>query len=186
MYTKTDIFSQFLPIQWLDQVSMYTGKPSDQGASARRSPTQSPPPTSRAANAMPRPNAMARTLRHPVLCAVPRALRPSDAGHNARMSEVRACRPGCAACCIAPSISSPSPAHPHGKPAGVACGHLDADWRCTLFAQAQRPAVCSALQASEAMCGDSREHALRFLQSLEEATQPTPPATPRVTQARQA
>jgi hypothetical protein len=32
-----------------------------------------------------------------------------------------ACRPGCAACCIAPSISSPIPGMPHGKPAGVRC-----------------------------------------------------------------
>jgi hypothetical protein len=30
-----------------------------------------------------------------------------------------ACRPDCGACCIAPSISSPIPGMPHGKPAGV-------------------------------------------------------------------
>ena len=35
------------------------------------------------------------------------------------------CRPGCAACCIAPSISSPIPGMPHGKPAGVRCAQLD-------------------------------------------------------------
>ena len=34
------------------------------------------------------------------------------------------CRPGCAACCIAPSISSPIPGMPHGKPAGVRCIQL--------------------------------------------------------------
>ncbi|MDP3036789.1 MAG: YkgJ family cysteine cluster protein, partial [Rhodocyclaceae bacterium] len=37
------------------------------------------------------------------------------------------CRPGCAACCIAPSISS------LGKPAGVCCGHLNDALRCELF-----------------------------------------------------
>lgn len=29
------------------------------------------------------------------------------------------CRPGCGACCIAPSISSPIPGMPEGKAAGV-------------------------------------------------------------------
>ena len=29
------------------------------------------------------------------------------------------CRPGCGACCTAPSISSPIPGMPEGKPAGV-------------------------------------------------------------------
>ena len=27
------------------------------------------------------------------------------------------CRPGCGACCIAPSINTPLPGMPHGKPA---------------------------------------------------------------------
>ena len=39
------------------------------------------------------------------------------------------CRSGCAACCIAPSISSPIPGMPHGKPAGVRCVQLTADLR---------------------------------------------------------
>ena len=29
------------------------------------------------------------------------------------------CRSSCGACCIAPSINSPIPGMPHGKPAGV-------------------------------------------------------------------
>ncbi|NBX68342.1 MAG: YkgJ family cysteine cluster protein, partial [Proteobacteria bacterium] len=35
------------------------------------------------------------------------------------------CRIGCGACCIAPSISSPLPGMPHGKPAGVRCVNLN-------------------------------------------------------------
>lgn len=73
---------------------------------------------------------------------------------------------GCGACCIAPSISS------LGKAAGIACAHLADDYRCALFGQAGRPACCSGLQPSEEMCGDSREHALRWLSELETATQP--------------
>ena len=80
------------------------------------------------------------------------------------------CRPGCAACCTAPSISSPMPGLPHGKPAGVPCPHLDADLRCGLFGQPERPAVCGSLQPSAEMCGDSREQALRWLTALEMAT----------------
>ena len=52
------------------------------------------------------------------------------------------CRPGCAACCTAPSISSPIPGMLQGKPAGVPCIQLDAQLRCMIFGQAERPAVC--------------------------------------------
>src|SRR5687767_14313051 len=44
-----------------------------------------------------------------------------------------ACRVGCGACCIAPSISSPIPGMPQGKPAGVRCVQLTEDNRCRLF-----------------------------------------------------
>ena len=84
------------------------------------------------------------------------------------------CRPGCAACCIAPSISSPMPGLPGGKPAGVRCPHLDEALRCRLFGRPERPAVCGSLQPSAEMCGNTREHALHFLQQLEQATQPLP------------
>ncbi len=76
------------------------------------------------------------------------------------------CRPHCAACCIAPSISSLN------KPAGVPCRHLDAELRCTLFGQPERPACCSGLQPSLEMCGENREDALRYLTALEMATDP--------------
>lgn len=82
------------------------------------------------------------------------------------------CRPGCAACCIAPSISSPMPGLPGGKPAGLACPHLDADLRCRLFGQSERPEVCRSLPPSLEMCGNDRAHALHFLHTLEQATRP--------------
>ena len=82
------------------------------------------------------------------------------------------CRAGCSACCIAPSISSPIPGMPHGKPAGVRCIQLDAAGRCLIFGQPERPAVCSGLQPDADMCGETREQALRFLTALEAATRP--------------
>ncbi|MEK6669171.1 MAG: YkgJ family cysteine cluster protein [Pseudomonadota bacterium] len=87
------------------------------------------------------------------------------------------CRSGCAACCIAPSISSPLPGLPHGKPAGVPCPHLDEALRCRIFGQPERPAVCGSLQPSEEMCGNNREQALRWLGRLEDLTraEPAPP-----------
>ncbi|MDZ4073139.1 MAG: YkgJ family cysteine cluster protein [Hylemonella sp.] len=83
------------------------------------------------------------------------------------------CRPGCAACCIAPSISSPIPGMPQGKPAGVRCVQLDAVNRCLIFGQPERPKVCASLAPSPAMCGDSAEQALHYLQRLEKETAPT-------------
>jgi hypothetical protein len=83
-----------------------------------------------------------------------------------------ACRPACAACCIAPSIGTPMPGHPRGKPAGVPCTNLTTDLRCSLWGRPERPACCGGLQPSEEMCGDSRERALRWLDVLEEQTQP--------------
>lgn len=82
------------------------------------------------------------------------------------------CRPGCAACCIAPSITSTLPGLPHGKHAGVPCPHLDEQLRCQLFGRPERPAVCGSLAPSLEMCGDEREHAIRWLTALESATAP--------------
>lgn len=82
------------------------------------------------------------------------------------------CRPACGACCIAPSITSPIPGMPNGKPAGVRCIHLTADLRCAIYADPRRPAVCASFQASEDGCGTSREEALRNLAALEIATRP--------------
>ncbi|MBI5257470.1 MAG: YkgJ family cysteine cluster protein [Burkholderiales bacterium] len=86
------------------------------------------------------------------------------------------CRPHCAACCIAPSISSPIPGMPQGKPAGVACVQLDPAGRCRLFGRPERPAVCASLQPAPDMCGPSRAHALRWLRRLDHQTRPGPVA----------
>ncbi|MEY5098301.1 MAG: hypothetical protein RJA36_1020 [Pseudomonadota bacterium] len=61
---------------------------------------------------------------------------------------------------------------PHGKPAGMPCPHLDAELRCRLFGQPERPAVCASLQPGREMCGEHREQAMAFLQALEHATRP--------------
>lgn len=85
------------------------------------------------------------------------------------------CRPLCGACCIAPSITSPLPGMPAGKPAGVPCVQLDEDYRCKLFGKPERPAFCGGLQPSLEMCGDhthSREYAIQWLTALEVGTQP--------------
>ena len=60
----------------------------------------------------------------------------------------------------------------HGKPAGVRCVQLADDNRCKIFGQPQRPAFCGGLQPSAEMCGSSREHAVRWLAELEQATAP--------------
>lgn len=83
------------------------------------------------------------------------------------------CRPGCAACCIAPSISSPIPGMPQGKPAGLRCIQLTDDNRCRLFGQKERPAVCGTLQPSVQMCGTVPAEAMAFLTWLEMETVPS-------------
>ncbi|MDE1962244.1 MAG: YkgJ family cysteine cluster protein [Xanthomonadaceae bacterium] len=82
------------------------------------------------------------------------------------------CRAGCGACCIAPSISSPIPGMPHGKPAGVRCIQLDNLNRCQLFGNPDRPEVCRRLRPEPAMCGANREEALAILARLEHASAP--------------
>ena len=82
------------------------------------------------------------------------------------------CRAGCGACCVAPSISSPIPGMPHGKPAGVRCIHLTPDFCCALYGDPARPAVCGGLQPCAEMCGAGRAHALAYLTWLEHATRP--------------
>jgi uncharacterized protein len=82
------------------------------------------------------------------------------------------CRVGCAACCIAVSISSPIPGMPSGKPAGVRCVQLNENNACKLFGRPERPAVCVSLQASVDMCGGSNVEAFRNLSDMEQATRP--------------
>ncbi|KAA8995262.1 YkgJ family cysteine cluster protein [Affinibrenneria salicis] len=82
------------------------------------------------------------------------------------------CRALCGACCIAPSISSPLPGMPEGKPAGVPCPHLDAQMRCGLFGSPLRPAVCRSLRPTREMCRSQRDEALIYLTRLERLTAP--------------
>lgn len=81
-----------------------------------------------------------------------------------------ACRESCAACCIAPSISSTTAAMPQGKAAGKACVHLDKNLLCELFATAERPKVCGDFSFDAEVCGTCREEALNNLNWLEAST----------------
>ncbi|MBD1206919.1 MAG: YkgJ family cysteine cluster protein [Ignavibacteria bacterium] len=87
-------------------------------------------------------------------------------------SSTKECRLGCGACCIAPSISSPIPGMPMGKPAGVRCVQLTAENTCAIFGQPERPAVCTSLMPSEEMCGTSTEEAMQTLARWESVTTP--------------
>jgi len=82
------------------------------------------------------------------------------------------CRAACGACCIAPSINSPIPGMPHGKPAGIPCVQLDDAHRCRLFGKPERPAFCASLRPDVGMCGASREEAMDELGMLERMTAP--------------
>ena len=75
------------------------------------------------------------------------------------------CRERCGACCTGPSISSPMPGYPVGKPAGEPCKHLDSEYRCTIYED--RPQVCRDFKAELQFCGTSRQEALRIFSSLE-------------------
>lgn len=83
------------------------------------------------------------------------------------------CRIGCAACCIAPSISSPIPGHAGGKPAGVRCAQLGNDNACRIYGRSERPTVCVRLQPDPGMCGRNAAEALVLLAGLERATSPS-------------
>ena len=82
------------------------------------------------------------------------------------------CRPDCGACCTAPSITSPIPGMPNGKPANTPCVQLDAQQRCKIFGSPLRPKVCAGLQPSREMCHDTRQQAMTWLLELEALTAP--------------
>lgn len=77
------------------------------------------------------------------------------------------CRPNCGACCIYPSISSPIPGMPGGKPAGVRCIHLEEQLRCRIFDHPDRPMVCRKFKAEPEICGSNAAEAAGILKSLE-------------------
>ncbi|HHA2318437.1 TPA: YkgJ family cysteine cluster protein [Enterobacter ludwigii] len=84
------------------------------------------------------------------------------------------CRIDCGACCIAPSISSPIPGMPQGKPANTRCIQLSDENLCMIFGSELRPEVCLSLQASNEMCLEDRNAALTYLIQLEALTAPCP------------
>lgn len=88
------------------------------------------------------------------------------------LAELIACRSGCGACCTAPSISSPIPGMPDGKPPNTRCVQLSEQNLCLIFGSPLRPAVCSGLQPSREMCGESRDEAMIYLIDLEKQTAP--------------
>ena len=61
---------------------------------------------------------------------------------------------------------------PAGKPSGVRCVHLSADYRCLIYDDPRRPTVCVGFQASPETCGSSREEALWLLAQMELETAP--------------
>lgn len=93
---------------------------------------------------------------------------PSPSNQN-RMG-IMGCRLGCGACCIAPSISSPIPGMPEGKPAGVRCIQLSEDNLCRIFSSPLRPRVCASLKPSPEMCGEDDRAAMEYLTKLEKET----------------
>lgn len=82
------------------------------------------------------------------------------------------CRSDCGACCTAPSISSPIPGMPEGKPANTRCVQLSDTNLCMIFDSPLRPKVCSGLQPDAEMCGSTRQQAITYLLELEALTAP--------------
>ncbi len=82
------------------------------------------------------------------------------------------CRKNCGACCIAPSINSPLPNMPDGKPAGVRCTNLSEDNLCKIFGHPERPQLCDGFKAGADVCGATREEALQLISLLEAETAP--------------
>ena len=89
---------------------------------------------------------------------------------NDDTQDLKICRPGCGACCIAPSISTPLPGMPEGKPVGVRCAQLSTDNQCRLFGMPERPAVCASFPVMAEHCGADRDEALARLAEMERMT----------------
>jgi uncharacterized protein len=82
-------------------------------------------------------------------------------------SIMHACRPGCAACCIAPSITSVIPGMPKGKSAGIKCIQLTDDSLCAIFNSPERPAVCAGFRFDPIICGNNKQDAMKIMNQLE-------------------
>jgi len=61
---------------------------------------------------------------------------------------------------------------PQGKPAGVPCIHLDAQYRCKLFGLPSRPSFCAQFLPDPSVCGESRAEAITLLNDLESHSSP--------------
>ncbi len=59
---------------------------------------------------------------------------------------------------------------PDGKPAGVACVHLDEMFACRLFESPERPAFCSSFAPEPAFCGSSQKEALGLIALLDSSS----------------
>jgi uncharacterized protein len=80
---------------------------------------------------------------------------------------IHQCRLNCGACCIAPSISSPIPEMPNGKPAGVQCIHLTKELLCGIFDSSERPNVCIQFSFDPIICGENKEEAMQIMNDME-------------------
>lgn len=76
----------------------------------------------------------------------------------------------CGACCIAPSITTPMPNMPNGKPAGMRCINLSEGNECALYGRPERPAFCHAWPPTVELCGDSFEQAMSRIAALDRHT----------------
>ena len=76
----------------------------------------------------------------------------------------------CGACCVALSISSPIPGMQGGKPAGVACVHLNEQNLCGLFGKPERPRICSLFPPMPDTCGADGAEALALMTAMEKTT----------------
>lgn len=79
------------------------------------------------------------------------------------------CRPGCGACCIAPSISSTIGILKNGKKAGKRCYYLDENLLCKLIDSPERPEVCKNFKFDPIICGKNPEEAMKIMKELEES-----------------
>lgn len=84
-----------------------------------------------------------------------------------RQNQPMSCRK-CGACCEAPSITSPIPGMPCGKPAGVVCINRGPDMTCMIYEN--RPAVCRNFSTTRDLCGISYDDAVHRLGELESLT----------------
>ena len=129
------------------------------------------PEPDRDTGALPPRHRRGRRLRRLRRRGLAQAPAPRDRGRCPLVTEP-ACRPGCAACCIAPSMSSPIPGMPRGKRAGEACVQLTEQGLCALFGKPERP---GGLRLAPSFARDvrlNREEALAYLSALESSTAP--------------